>query len=73
MNHSEVQILKGYGHEIEVEINTAQMSMEPILSYLLSLGTVMDLTIEDPPLEEIISEIYQRQSVSEVVVSEAFG
>jgi ABC-2 type transport system ATP-binding protein len=38
-----------------------KLRFEKVLSHLTDAGSVVDITISDPPLEEVIAKIYQTQ------------
>lgn len=52
---------KGYGVKVSVDLETT--SLEGVVAQLMAMGTVVDITIEDPPMEAIISEIYHKKKV----------
>jgi ABC-2 type transport system ATP-binding protein len=56
-----VEILKvgHYGVKLRFDIRT--MSVEKVLAHVTGAGSVVDITISDPPLEEVIAKIYQTQ------------
>lgn len=43
-----------------VEVDTNSHPVDGVLGRLLAAGSVIDLTVVDPPLEQVIGEIYQR-------------
>ncbi|GHU73757.1 ABC transporter [Clostridia bacterium] len=45
---------------ITLEVDTAIRPVGEVMSRLSSLGTVLDITINDPPMEEIIASIFQQ-------------
>ena len=48
-----------YGVKLRFDIH--KTSVEKVLSHLTDAGSVVDITISDPPLEEVIAKIYQTQ------------
>lgn len=50
--------LEARGNRLKLSIDTSQTSIEQVLSYLVSRYRLDDVTIEDPPMEEIITHIY---------------
>jgi ABC-2 type transport system ATP-binding protein len=46
--------------ELTLEVDTGAQSVEAVVSRVLNNGGVADITIAEPPLEEIIAEIYGR-------------
>lgn len=53
-----VDVVKSSGYAMQLHVDTSQISVENVMSAILSAGPVADITIEDPPLEEIIAHIY---------------
>jgi ABC-2 type transport system ATP-binding protein len=58
-------VLKSSTYGVKLQVDTAQTSMEAIISYLVAHHRVADITIEDPPMEQIIAAIYQAPSADE--------
>lgn len=48
------------GERKKIKIDTAQEPIEAALTRLLGRGDIVDMTVEDPPMEDIIREIYGR-------------
>lgn len=57
-----LNILKAKGNGVKVQVDTSKEEIEEVLSQLIALGKVEDITITDPPMEEVIAHIY-RQNV----------
>lgn len=57
-----LNILKAKGNGVKVQVDTSKQEIEEVLSQLIALGKVEDITITDPPMEEVIAHIY-RQNV----------
>lgn len=53
-----VQVLKVKGHGLKLEIDTSCTPLEPIIAAIMQYCHVLDMTIADPPMEEIIAAIY---------------
>lgn len=45
----------------KLEVDTKKVSIRSFLSQLSKLGDIMDITIEDPPVEELIEQIYRKK------------
>ncbi|MCC7530859.1 MAG: ATP-binding cassette domain-containing protein [Candidatus Melainabacteria bacterium] len=58
-----VKTLKESGHAFKFEVDTLAVSIERVMTEIMRIGTVVDITIEDPPLEEIIAHIYSAPRV----------
>lgn len=54
-----VELLRD-GYNLKMEVDTAMISIEAVITQILSWGAVADLTIEDPPLEKVIAHIYSQ-------------
>lgn len=48
-------------HHIKVEVNTEETSIQKLLVYALEHWQVRDISIEERPLEKIISQLYREQ------------
>lgn len=55
-----VTILKASHHALKLEVDTTLVSIQTVMNEVLRAGDVADITIEDPPLEEVIAHIYSR-------------
>lgn len=53
--------LKSSGYALKLEINTQLISIEQVIHEVLKAGSVADIAIEDPPLEEVIAHIYNQK------------
>ena len=56
-------------HRLKLEVDIKLTSIESVISRVLSAGSVADITIEDPPLEEVIAHIYDMHKVEHKVVA----
>jgi ABC-2 type transport system ATP-binding protein len=59
------ELLKTGKHGVKLRFDTRTTPVEKVLSHLTDAGSVVDITISDPPLEEVIAKIYQTQTVVE--------
>jgi ABC-type uncharacterized transport system ATPase subunit len=46
---------------VKLRFDTHKTSVEKVLSHLTDAGSVVDITISDSPLEDVIARIYQTQ------------
>ncbi len=53
-----VKTLKESGHAFKFEVDTLAVPIERVMTEIMRIGSVVDITIEDPPLEEVIAHIY---------------
>jgi ABC-2 type transport system ATP-binding protein len=67
MEGLDVNILKNKGSAVKVQVDTGMQDIEEVLTGLISCGKVNDITISEPPLEEIIAHIYQQKKAGEGV------
>jgi ABC-2 type transport system ATP-binding protein len=63
---SGIQILKASGRGLKLEIDTARCPLEPIIAAIMQRCHIIDMTISDPPMGEIIAAIYQKKGREEV-------
>ena len=63
--------LKEKDYAAKIEVDTTRQNLAQIVSQLMNLGTVLDITISDQPMEEIIAAIYTRPR--EVLPNEPAG
>lgn len=63
-----INVVKRKGSALKVQVDTSKQDIEEVLTELIKYGKVDDITISEPPLEEIISYIYQqkRGAVNEI-------
>ena len=64
-NTEGVRLLKVDGYSLKLEIDTSRSSLEPIIGALM--GHIVDFTITDPPMEEIIAAIYNEKEAFELI------
>jgi ABC-2 type transport system ATP-binding protein len=51
-------LIKKSDYGIKVSVNTDECAIDAVISHLVAHYEVHDITIEDPPLEEIIAKVY---------------
>jgi ABC-2 type transport system ATP-binding protein len=54
-------ILKRGTWGVKIELDTHIRPVENLIAALMAYAPIVDLTVEDPPMEEIIAEIYQAE------------
>jgi ABC-2 type transport system ATP-binding protein len=54
-------VLKTSGFGVKLEVETERLPIEEAVSRLMAVLPIADLTVEDPPMEEIIAELYQER------------
>jgi len=55
-----VRILTNRKYEVSLEVDTTQRSIKSVLEEIIKKFSIVDINIEDPPLDEIISGIYEK-------------
>ncbi len=55
-----VVVLKQKETRLKLSVNTSQTTIEAVLAYIIQQYRIVEVTIEDPPMEEIITHIYAR-------------
>ena len=53
-----VNVLSTAHYSLQLQVDTSRQSIESVIENVLKAAPVADITIEDPPLEEVISHIY---------------
>ncbi|HLJ36130.1 MAG TPA: ATP-binding cassette domain-containing protein [Ktedonobacteraceae bacterium] len=66
-----VEVLKVKGHGLKLEIDTSRAPLEPIIAAIMQHCHILDMTIADPPMEEIIAKIYGEKGSDERVIESA--
>ncbi len=56
-----IEITTEHGEKIREEVNTRQTPVKKAIDELVKKHHVVDMTVENPPMEEIIKEIYSRE------------
>jgi ABC-2 type transport system ATP-binding protein len=54
-------VVKQKGTGLRLSVDTSQTSIENVLSHILQNHRLVDVTIEDPSMEEIITHIYEQR------------
>lgn len=60
-----VRVAKAKGHGLKLEIDTARTPLEPVIAAIMQHCHIVDMTIADPPMEEIIADIYGQKRAAE--------
>jgi ABC-2 type transport system ATP-binding protein len=55
-----IKVLKAHGRGLKLEIDTSLMPLEPALVAIMQHGHIVDMTVSDPPMEEIIAALYRQ-------------
>lgn len=56
------RLLRQSNRELSLEVETGIVSVESVIEKLLAAGSVADISIEAPPLEDVIAHLYQQQA-----------
>src|SRR5215208_4439988 len=57
------EMIKMGQYGVKLRFDTRMTPVEKVLAHLTDAGSVADITISDPPLEEVIAKIYQTQQL----------
>ncbi|HQJ41098.1 MAG TPA: hypothetical protein PK449_06040 [Exilispira sp.] len=60
LNIQNINIVKRKDNAAKIDIDTKIVPIQNVINEILSKNNVMDISIDDPPLEEIISDIYKK-------------
>lgn len=55
-----IRVLSRKPHRLELEIDVAQVPVDQVVQQVMARARVRDITLSDPPLEQIIRELYGR-------------
>ncbi|MCC7117278.1 MAG: ATP-binding cassette domain-containing protein [Anaerolineales bacterium] len=61
-----VEILKVGRYGVKLKFDASQTSVDSVLAHLSASGDMADITISDPPLEEVIAKIYEQAKAESV-------
>ena len=56
-----VQVAKQKGYGVKLEVDTEVAAIEDVIGRLLAQYVVVDINVDNPPMEDIIARIYGRQ------------
>lgn len=62
INIPNIKVLKHKGYAAKVEVDSSICDIDNVIAELMKLGKVADITISEPPMEDIISYIYQQKA-----------
>ena len=54
-----VEILKVGSYGVKLRFDTTKTHVDAVMAHLSQAGELVDITVSDPPLEEVIAKIYQ--------------
>jgi ABC-2 type transport system ATP-binding protein len=57
---SGITMLEAQEYAFKLEVNVKETPIQAVISKIMQCGAVADITIEDPPLEEVIAHMYGR-------------
>jgi ABC-2 type transport system ATP-binding protein len=57
-----VRVLKHKGYGVKLQVDTTVVPIEQVIGQLLGCYAVADINVDNPPMEEIIGRIYERES-----------
>jgi ABC-2 type transport system ATP-binding protein len=66
-----VRVLRRQPHRIELEVDLDLAPVERVVAAVLAAGQLQDLTVEDPPMDEIVQAIYARAAAPQAIAAGA--
>ncbi len=60
-----VQVLKVSGAGVKLEVDTSAAQIDQVVAGLIARYPILDMTVEDPPMEQVIAHIYQSANAGE--------
>jgi ABC-2 type transport system ATP-binding protein len=54
-----VTVLKAAGAGVKLEVDTTAAQIDEVVGQLMARYPILDMTVEDPPMEQVIAHIYQ--------------
>jgi len=57
-----VQVLKHKGYGVKLEVDTGVTPIEEVIGHLLARYAVVDINVDNPPMEQIIARIYEAEA-----------
>jgi ABC-2 type transport system ATP-binding protein len=61
-----VKVLKHKGYGVKLEVDTTATPIDEVVGQILRRYTVADITVDNPPMEEIIAKIYEADAEAPV-------
>jgi ABC-2 type transport system ATP-binding protein len=62
-----VHVLKHKGYGIKLQVDTATTAIEEVVGRLLAQYAIVDINVDNPPMEEIIARIYTQRENGSVI------
>jgi ABC-2 type transport system ATP-binding protein len=62
-----VEILKIGHYGVKLRFDTTKTPVDAVMSHLSEAGELVDITVSDPPLEDVIAKIYEQAREAENV------
>ena len=66
---SGLKVANAQGHGLTLEVDTACCPLEPLIASIMRQCHILDMTITDPPMEQIIATIYSENRSADVSIS----
>jgi len=54
------KVMRTSEHSMEIEVDLKKQDIDKVIDHVLEKFRIADITIADPPIEEIIKEIYRK-------------
>lgn len=59
-----VDVLKHKGYGVKLEVDTTVTAIDAVIAQLLARYSIADITVDNPPMEQIIARIYEEEGFS---------
>ncbi len=56
------------GYAVKLHFDTHKTPVEKVMAHLSAAGKLLDITVSDPPLEEVIAAIYKKEESQDQVL-----
>ena len=66
-----VRVLSRRPHQVELEVDLDRAHVEQVVQHVMARARLHDLTVSDPPMDQIILELYGRAGAAEPLPEEA--
>ena len=66
-----IAVVERAPHRTQLDVDLGRVSVEQVVQALLARTTLEDLSIEDPPMDEIVRAIYARGASSEPTTADS--
>ena len=68
-----ILVLSRQPHRLQLQVDLSRVHVEQVVQHVMARARLQDLTVSDPPMEQIIREIYGRASAAAEAASNLAG